>query len=221
MEILVILLLTNELHKKLTPLLREPLLLEVTHTEFAAAVELIIEIHLFDDFSPALLQSALAPILRPPEDVLIRSAGFLAGKIHLIQILPTGRSKSRSKDMEAVRMSIGGSPAEPVAEALQTAGTPLGLMFQTLRDPLPVLMVIIIIDEVQPVGSTIPAALVPADLILLQREDIRVAVEYGRADTLLEHDLDDRSGTWSTAGVEEDIRLPSGHLQYESLSHII
>ena len=193
----------------------------MTPAEFAAAVELIVEGLLFDDFSPADLQTTLAPILGPPEDVLIRSAGFLAGKIHLIQILPTGRSKSRSKDMEAVRMGIGGSPAEPVNETLLTAGTPLGLMFQTLRDPLPVLMVIIIIDEFQPVRFAVPAALVPADLILLQREDIRIAVEHCRADTLLEHDLDDRSGTWSTAGVEEDIRLPSRHLQYKPLSHII
>ena len=193
----------------------------MTHAEFAAAVELIIKIHLFDDFSPALLQSALAPILGPPSHIIISSAGFLAGKIDLVQILPTGRSQSRSKDMETVRMSISSSPAEPVAEALQTAGTPLGLMLQALRDLLPVLMVIIIIDKVQSVRVAVPAALVPADLILLQREDIRVAVEYGRADTLLEHDLDNRSGTWGTAGVEEDIRLPSRHLQYESLSQII
>ena len=62
---------------------------KTVHTEFAAAVELIVEILLSDYLAATLLKTALAPILIPPY-----YGGTLAGpascKIDLVKGLPTG-----------------------------------------------------------------------------------------------------------------------------------
>ena len=62
---------------------------KVVHAEFAAAVELIVEILLSNYLAATLLKTALAPILVPPND-----GGALTGpascKIDLVKGLPTG-----------------------------------------------------------------------------------------------------------------------------------
>ena len=114
-------------------------------------------------------------------------------------------------------MSISRRTTEPIIETLLAASPPFWLMLQPLGDTLPVLMVIIIVDEIQPVRSAITAALILSDLILLKRENIRITVENSRADTLFEHDLDYCTGTRGTARMEKDLGLSSRNLKHQPL----
>ena len=74
----------------------------------AAAVLLVVEIHLSDDLVPAVLESAFAPVLAPPGDGDGREggvdgvAGPAAGGIDLGQVLPAGGRQRRGQDRVSV-----------------------------------------------------------------------------------------------------------------------
>ena len=80
---------------------------------------------------------------------------------------------------------------EPELEALETASSPFGLVFQTFDAFQPVLVVIVRIYDLQAKGFGIAGALVLADLIFLARVDIWIAVIYDGSDSVLHQALDD------------------------------
>ena len=66
---------------------------EMAPGELAAAEGLVVEVLFADYLAAALLQAALAPVLRPPGYALDLAAGPLPGLVDLFQALPAGRSQ--------------------------------------------------------------------------------------------------------------------------------
>ena len=79
-----------------------------SHTELASAILLIVEIVLLDDGDAAFTQTALAPILLPPNDIGIMRNGIMSGFVDLFQTLPSAGSKSGSNNGESMFVSVTG-----------------------------------------------------------------------------------------------------------------
>ena len=70
--------------------------------EFAAAVLLLVEVVLTDDFDAAFAQAAFAPVLVPESDAANLLGGPFAGLINLVEAFPTRRCQSGCENLKAV-----------------------------------------------------------------------------------------------------------------------
>lgn len=198
--------------------------------EFAAAPKLVIETFFADNLASALLEATFAPVAAPPDKGLpipsgrdgLRklvagiienlhrcgglvglSHGPIPGGIHLGEILPTGRSKSGRKRIETVGDGILGRRKQPVTEAGAAPQSPFRLILKTVDTLEPGLVIVVGIHHIEPALGGIAAALVLALEVFLIGIDIWIAIIYGRAHTLLEQSLDNRTAAGSATSMQE------------------
>lgn len=69
---------------------------KMSHGEFAAAPELVVEVFLSEDLAPALLQTALAPVLIPVGGAGVQGSRFERGLSNLIKALPAASLRGLS-----------------------------------------------------------------------------------------------------------------------------
>ena len=74
--------------------------------EFATAVQLVIEIILFEELVAAVLQSAFPPVLLPKDCTGIKGGCPFSRFVYLVEALPARRREGSGKDREAVFGSI-------------------------------------------------------------------------------------------------------------------
>lgn len=78
----------------------------VWDAEFTSAVQLIVEAVLADDFVPAFLEAAFAPVHVPPCHVGEEAACVEAGGVHLVEVFPAGGGQCRREDVETMLLGI-------------------------------------------------------------------------------------------------------------------
>ena len=69
-------------------------------------------------------------------------------------------------------------------------------------------MIVLIINDFQSEGLAITLQLTPAELIFLDRNDVGIAEEYGRPETLADHPFDNGRGAWGAAAMQQDALPP-------------
>ena len=126
---------------------------------------------------PQYCKAAFAPVPVPPCHIRIKGGGISAGFVNLVQAFPPGGGKGGRDDMESVGLSIFCRAAQPQAETLQAAPSPLRLPFETSDSLAPGIMVIVGVHDFKSEGSRIACTFVLADEIFLLRPDIGIAIE--------------------------------------------
>ena len=157
----------------------------VWDAEFTSAVQLIIEAVLADDFVPALLETAFAPVHVPPCHVGEKAACVEAGCIHLVEVFPAGGGQCRREHVETMLLGISCGTLQAETETHHAAGTTFRLMLKTMYGMMPMLMVIAIIDDVQAGFFGVAYALVQAFAVFVFWKNIRIAVENGRSNAVI------------------------------------
>lgn len=230
--------------------------------ELAAAKGLVIHIPFLNQGVATFLKAATAPVLIPPRDFITSGqkglrtylriqigngfiitstvdniAGPTAGRIDLLQVLPTGRGQGCGQEGVAVRHGIACRPQKAELEAFKATWTTFGHVgdaddrslnlpmrrratgigrFDRLsdRDCLqltdkgqPCGVIIFIINRFKAMRGGISDKLVAADGIFPERDDVGVAEEYSWTQTFTRHPLDDGGRTWSAAAVQQDVLL--------------
>lgn len=230
--------------------------------EFATAKSLVIHIPFLNQGVATFLKAATAPVLIPPQDFITSGqkglrtylriqigngfiitstvdniAGPTAGRIDLLQVLPTGRGQGCGQEGVAVRHGIACRPQKAELEAFKAARTALGhvgdaddrslslpmrrratgigrfdrLSDRTCLQPTdkgqPCGVIIFIINRFKAMRGGISDKLVAADGIFPERDDVGVAEEYSGTQADADYPLDDGGRTWSAAAVQQDVLL--------------
>lgn len=220
--------------------------------EFASAEGLVIHVPFLYQSVSAFLKTATTPVLIPPQDFITSGqkglrtylriqigngfiitstvdniAGPTAGRIDLLQVLPTGRGQGCGQEGVAVRHGIACRPQKAELEAFKAARTALGhvgdaddrslslpnhrLGYRTCLQPTdkgqPCGVIIFIINRFKAMRGGISDKLVAADGIFPERDDVGVAEEYSGTQAGADHPLDDGGRTWSAAAVQQDVLL--------------
>ncbi len=220
--------------------------------EFATAKSLVIHIPFLNQGVATFLKAATAPVLIPPQDFITSGqkglrtylriqigngfiitstvdniAGPTAGRIDLLQVLPTGRGQGCGQEGVAVRHGIACRPQKAELEAFKATWTTFGhvgdaddrslnlpnhrLGYRTCLQPTdkgqPCGVIIFIINRFKAMRGGISDKLVAADGIFPERDDVGVAEEYSGTQAGADHPLDDGGRTWSAAAVQQDVLL--------------
>ena len=181
----------------------------MTFGEFASAEGLVIHVPFLYQSVSAFLKTATTPVLIPPQDFITSGqkglrtylriqigngfiitstvdniAGPTAGRIDLLQVLPTGRGQGCGQEGVAVRHGIACRPQKAELEAFKAARTALG-HFKAMR-------------------GGISDKLVAADGIFPERDDVGVAEEYSGTQAGAGHPFDDGGRAGSAAAMQQD-----------------
>ena len=163
------------------------------------------------------MQSALSPILRPPDHTRPRSNGTATGVVDLGQDFPAGGCEGSGKDVVAMGYGIFRCPPEPEFEAGNAAWTALR-SFDNLSDRAgrafhntagfyeiqPGVVVIFIIRDFQSEGGGVAGELVAALDIFIKGNDIRVAEKEPWPQAFVDHPFKDGGRAWSAAAMKQD-----------------
>lgn len=220
--------------------------------EFATAKSLVIHIPFLNQGVATFLKAATAPVLIPPQDFITSGqkglrtylriqigngfiitstvdniAGPTAGRIDLLQVLPTGRGQGCGQEGVAVRHGIACRPQKAELEAFKATWTTFGHVGDAddrslnlpnhrlgYRDCLqltdkgqPCGVIIFIINRLQTMSGGVAAQFVTTYGIFMERDDVGVAEEYSWTQTFTHHPLDDGGRAWSAAAVQQDVLL--------------
>ena len=230
--------------------------------EFATAKSLVIHIPFLNQGVATFLKAATAPVLIPPQDFITSGqkglrtylriqigngfiitstvdniAGPTAGRIDLLQVLPTGRGQGCGQKGIAVHCGIAGRPQKAELEAFKATWTTFGHVgdaddrslnlpmrrratgigrFDRLsdRDCLqltdkgqPCGVIIFIINRFKAMRGGISDKLVAADGIFPERDDVGVAEEYSGTQAGADHPFDDGGRAGSAAAMQQDAFL--------------
>ena len=160
---------------------------------------------LTDDFDAAFAQAAFAPVLVPESDAANLRGGPFAGLINLVEAFPSRRCQSGSEHLKAVGGGILSGAQKSVFEAGKAALAALGLIGERLRGQQPLVVIVVIVDDVEPQILGKPCALVFADLVFALRINVWIATmadEHG-AQQACSSTFASPSGTFSL----KDIRI--------------
>ena len=122
---------------------------EMAPGELAAAEGLVVEVLFADYLAAALLQAALAPVLRPPGYALDLAAGPLPGLVDLFQALPAGRRQRGREHFETVCRCILCCAQESELEAFKAAGAALWGVFKSMNAGKPRRVVVAVIHHLE------------------------------------------------------------------------
>lgn len=217
--------------------------------EFASAEGLVIHVPFLYQSVSAFLKTATTPVLIPPQDFITSGqkglrtylriqigngfiitstvdniAGPTAGRIDLLQVLPTGRGQGCGQKGIAVHCGIAGRPQKAELEAFKAARTALGhvgdaddrslnlpnhrLGYRTCLQPTdkgqPCGVIIFIINRFKAMRGGISDKLVAADGIFPERDDVGVAEEYSGTQAGADHPFDDGGRAGSAAAMQQD-----------------
>lgn len=217
--------------------------------EFASAEGLVIHVPFLYQSVSAFLKTATTPVLIPPQDFITSGqkglrtylriqigngfiitstvdniAGPSAGRIDLLQVLPTGRGQGCGQEGVAVRHGIACRPQKAELEAFKAARTALGhvgdaddrslnlpnhrLGYRTCLQPTdkgqPCGVIIFIINRFKAMRGGISDKLVAADGIFPERDDVGVAEEYSGTQAGADHPFDDGGRAGSAAAMQQD-----------------
>lgn len=220
--------------------------------EFASAEGLVIHVPFLYQSVSAFLKTATTPVLIPPQDFITSGqkglrtylriqigngfiitstvdniAGPTAGRIDLLQVLPTGRGQGCGQEGVAVRHGIACRPQKAELEAFKAARTALGhigdaddrslslpnhrLGYRTCLQPTdkgqPCGVIIFIINRFKAMRGGISDKLVAADGIFPERDDVGVAEEYSGTQAGADHPFDDGGRAGSAAAMQQDVLL--------------
>ena len=121
----------------------------MAHTELASAVFLIIESIFFDDFHTSFAESALTPVLVPPDYIFVWLNGILPCPVYLFKTFPSGRGKRCRDYSDAVLVSISRSTSQSDFETFHTAVSPFRFIFKSLYHFEPLFMVVFVFNYFQ------------------------------------------------------------------------
>ena len=227
--------------------------------EFASAEGLVIHVPFLYQSVSAFLKTATTPVLIPPQDFITSGqkglrtylriqigngfiitstvdniAGPTAGRIDLLQVLPTGRGQGCGQEGVAVRHGIACRPQKAELEAFKAARTALGHIgdaddrslnlpmrrcatgigrFDRLsdRDCLqltdkgqPCGVIIFIINRLQTMSGGVAAQFVTTYGIFMERDDVGVAEEYSGTQAGAGHPFDDGGRARRAAAMQQD-----------------
>ena len=220
--------------------------------EFASAEGLVIHVPFLYQSVSAFLKTATTPVLIPPQDFITSGqkglrtylriqigngfiitstvdniAGPTAGRIDLLQVLPTGRGQGCGQEGVAVRHGIACRPQKAELEAFKAARTALGhigdaddrslslpnhrLGYRTCLQPTdkgqPCGVIIFIINRLQTMSGGVAAQFVTTYGIFMERDDVGVAEEYSGTQAGADHPFDDGGRAGSAAAVQQDALL--------------
>lgn len=220
--------------------------------ELASAEGLVIHVPFLYQSVSAFLKTATTPVLIPPQDFITSGqkglrtylriqigngfiitstvdniAGPTAGRIDLLQVLPTGRGQGCGQEGVAVRHGIACRPQKAELEAFKAARTALGhigdaddrslslpnhrLGYRTCLQPTdkgqPCGVIIFIINRFKAMRGGISDKLVAADGIFPERDDVGVAEEYSGTQAGADHPFDDGGRAGSAAAMQQDVLL--------------
>ena len=230
--------------------------------ELASAEGLVIHVPFLYQSVSAFLKTATTPVLIPPQDFITSGqkglrtylriqigngfiitstvdniAGPTAGRIDLLQVLPTGRGQGCGQEGIAVHCGIAGRPQKAELEAFKATWTTFGhvgdaddrslnlpmrrratgigrfdrLSDRTCLQPTdkgqPCGVIIFIINRFKAMRGGVAAQFVTTYGIFMERDDVGVAEEYSWTKTFTHHPLDDGGRTWSAAAVQQDALL--------------
>lgn len=220
--------------------------------EFASAEGLVIHVPFLYQSVSAFLKTATTPVLIPPQDFITSGqkglrtylriqigngfiitstvdniAGPTAGRIDLLQVLPTGRGQGCGQEGVAVRHGIACRPQKAELEAFKAARTALGhigdaddrslslpnhrLGYRTCLQPTdkgqPCGVIIFIINRLQTMSGGVAAQFVTTYGIFMERDDVGVAEEYSGTQAGADHPFDDGGRAGSAAAVQQDVLL--------------
>ena len=179
---------------------------------FAAAVLLVVESVLAQQFVTALLQSSLAPIAciechgvlswgEVGVDLLCCPVSCLAD---LVEGFPSAAGQGGGKGVNAKTLCCVCCSEQAELETFEASAASLGLLFVASYGTLPCLMVVVCIDYLQTECLCVACAFILAYEVLFVRIDVGVAVvEYGLV-CVCHHPFDDGTGAWGAAAVEEN-----------------
>lgn len=227
--------------------------------EFASAEGLVIHVPFLYQSVSAFLKTATTPVLIPPQDFITSGqkglrtylriqigngfiitstvdniAGPTAGRIDLLQVLPTGRGQGCGQKGVAVHCGIAGRPQKAELEAFKATWTTFGHVgdaddwslslpmrrcatgigrFDRLsdRDCLqltdkgqPCGVIIFIINRLQTMSGGVAAQFVTTYGIFMERDDVGVAEEYSGTQAGADHPFDDGGRAGSAAAMQQD-----------------
>ena len=220
--------------------------------EFASAEGLVIHVPFLYQSVSAFLKTATTPVLIPPQDFITSGqkglrtylriqigngfiitstvdniAGPTAGRIDLLQVLPTGRGQGCGQEGVAVHCGIACRPQKAELEAFKAARTALGhigdaddrslslpnhrLGYRTCLQPTdkgqPCGVIIFIINRLQTMSGGVAAQFVTTYGIFMERDDVGVAEEYSGTQAGADHPFDDGGRAGSAAAVQQDVLL--------------
>lgn len=221
----------------------------MTFGEFASAEGLVIHVPFLYQSVSAFLKTATTPVLIPPQDFITSGqkglrtylriqigngfiitstvdniAGPTAGRIDLLQVLPTGRGQGCGQEGIAVHCGIACRPQKAELEAFKAARTALGhigdaddqslslpnhrLGYRTclqLTDKgQPCGVIIFIINRLQTMSGGVATQFVTTYGIFMERDDVGVAEEYSGTQAGADHPFDDGGRAGSAAAMQQD-----------------
>lgn len=195
------------------------MLRRAAHAVFAAAIGLIVEVISGNQLATPLLQTAPAPVLLPEHDARHLAGRHAAGRVDLVQVFPARRSQGRRKEREPVVGRISGRPTQTGGKTTQTAGSPLGFPFETAHLGHPTVVVVVVVDKIEPQPPGMTYALGLAPLILLARIDVGVAEKEGGAHPVVEQALDNRRRTRRATAVQQHLPGIARHFEMNHRFH--
>lgn len=220
--------------------------------ELASAEGLVIHVPFLYQSVSAFLKTATTPVLIPPQDFITSGqkglrtylriqigngfiitstvdniAGPTAGRIDLLQVLPTGRGQGCGQEGVAVRHGIACRPQKAELEAFKAARTALGHIgdaddrslslpnhrlsdrdcLQLTDKGQPCGVIIFIINRLQTMSGGVAAQFVTTYGIFMERDDVGVAEEYSGTQAGADHPFDDGGRAGSAAAVQQDVLL--------------
>ena len=132
--------------------------------------------------------------------------GFLGRLADLVEPLPAASRQGRREAVKAeafgrVRRRLHAKP-----EAGAAARPAFGFVFQALYGPKPEFVVVVAVDEGNPEFAAVAHALVLANVLLIAREDVRIAEEHRRGVIVGKKPLQNGGRTGRAAAVQKNGR---------------
>ena len=173
---------------------------KMSHGEFAAAPELVVEVFLSEDLAPALLQTALAPVLIPVGGAGVQGSRFERGLSNLIKALPAASCEGCRKAPDAELCGHGGGGPHAHAETQPAAFAAFWIAFVSLDGVAPACVVPVAVRERNGKLFTVADALV----LLLFRKYVGIEVVDVRRVVVLQKPFENGGGTGRAAAVQQN-----------------
>lgn len=130
--------------------------------------------------------------------------GLDAGSVDLVEVFPTGGGEGGGEVGDAEFLGFEGGGEKARTEAPFTARATLWFVFESSHLGEPCFVVVVAVNPWDVEAFGMAFAFVLANFVFFARVDVRVVVEDGGTNVVLEHPLDDGGGAGGTTGVEED-----------------
>ena len=179
-------------------------LAEMPHGELTAAPQLIVKMHLGNNFTATLLQATFSPVAIPVFGAGIFCGGGHPGGIHLIQTFPAAAGQCGGEAFDAEFLGHGGCGAQTFSKANTTSSSPFGLVFIATDRFSPGVVIAIAVHKRNPEFFAIAYAFVFAYQIFFFGKNIGVEVKNSGFEVVVQQPFQDGGRAGSTATVQKN-----------------